>query len=325
MRFRYLLLALILASPLVGHAQRTGAPRRATVTPIAESDGVRPGSSVKVALKVSLEDGYHSQANKPKDPNLIPTELTPETPPGVTVSEIVFPEPSQLKQENVPEPLLVFEHEFTIGVVLDVGRDVPAGEINVPASLHYQACNDKMCFFPVTIPTSWTLNVVGAGAPIKPLNTAEIGRVAWGHGEKPIRLKPDPTSGGSPTGAGSPANTATAAGAGAASSENVATTIARLDSFTLAQATTGYLGSEEFVQFIRDAEAGKRQAGMFEGRGPLAILLIVFLGGLALNLTPCVLPMIPINLAIIGAGSQAGSRSRGFALGTAYGAAMAFV
>jgi thiol:disulfide interchange protein DsbD len=35
--------------------------------------------------------------------------------------------------------------------------------------------------------------------------------------------------------------------------------------------------------------------------------------------------MIPINLAIIGAGSQAGSRSRGFALGTAYGAAMAFV
>ena len=44
---------------------------------------------------------------------------------------------------------------------------------------------------------------------------------------------------------------------------------------------------------------------MFEGRGPLAILLLVLVGGLALNLTPCVLPMIPINLAIIGAGAQA--------------------
>ena len=44
---------------------------------------------------------------------------------------------------------------------------------------------------------------------------------------------------------------------------------------------------------------------MFEGRGPLAILLLVLIGGLALNLTPCVLPMIPINLAIIGAGAQA--------------------
>ena len=51
----------------------------------------------------------------------------------------------------------------------------------------------------------------------------------------------------------------------------------------------------------------------------------MFLGGLALNLTPCVLPMIPINLAIIGAGAQAGSRRRGFLLGAAYGAAMAVV
>ena len=46
--------------------------------------------------------------------------------------------------------------------------------------------------------------------------------------------------------------------------------------------------------------------GLFEGRGPIAIVvLIVLVGGLALNLTPCVLPMIPFNLAIIGAGAQA--------------------
>jgi thiol:disulfide interchange protein len=35
--------------------------------------------------------------------------------------------------------------------------------------------------------------------------------------------------------------------------------------------------------------------------------------------------MIPINLAIIGAGARAGSRSRGFLLGSAYGGAMAIV
>jgi thiol:disulfide interchange protein len=70
---------------------------------------------------------------------------------------------------------------------------------------------------------------------------------------------------------------------------------------------------------------------MFEGRGPLMILFIVLVGGLALNLTPCVLPMIPINLAIIGAGSQVGrgegfpSRNRGFLLGAVYGGAMALV
>ena len=91
--------------------------------------------------------------------------------------------------------------------------------------------------------------------------------------------------------------------------------LASLDRFNVLAATGGYLGRDEFLQFIHNAETGVKERGLFDGRGPLAILLIVFLGGLALNLTPCVLPMIPINLAIIGAGSQAGSRGRGFLLG----------
>jgi len=87
----------------------------------------------------------------------------------------------------------------------------------------------------------------------------------------------------------------------------------------------GYLNADEFLRFIHNAENGVKERGMFEGRGPLMILLLVLVGGLALNLTPCVLPMIPINLAIIGAGAQAGSRSRGFMPGSAYGVAMALV
>ena len=88
-----------------------------------------------------------------------------------------------------------------------------------------------------------------------------------------------------------------------------------LDDFTSLGTTGGYLSADEFLGFVHDAENGVKERGMFEGRGPLAILLIVLVGGLALNLTPCVLPMIPINLAIIGAGAQAGSRGRGFLLG----------
>ena len=54
-------------------------------------------------------------------------------------------------------------------------------------------------------------------------------------------------------------------------------------------------------------------------------LLLIVLGGAGLNLTPCVLPLIPINLAIIGAGARASSRRRGFALGATYGLGMALV
>jgi thioredoxin:protein disulfide reductase len=101
--------------------------------------------------------------------------------------------------------------------------------------------------------------------------------------------------------------------------------MAAIDGFEIRATTGGYLGKDDFLTFIRNAEAGIKEKGLFEGRGPIAILLLVLIGGLALNLTPCVLPMIPINIAIIGAGAQAGSKARGFLLGSAYGGAMAIV
>jgi thiol:disulfide interchange protein len=101
--------------------------------------------------------------------------------------------------------------------------------------------------------------------------------------------------------------------------------VAQFDDFKVVNSTVGYAPSERFLKFINDAESETSEPGMFEGRGPIAILFLVFIGGLALNLTPCVLPMIPINLAIIGAGAQAGSRTRGFLLGGVYGGAMAAV
>ena len=74
-----------------------------------------------------------------------------------------------------------------------------------------------------------------------------------------------------------------------------------------------------FRLFLTDPVAFVRESGL------LLTVLFILIGGLALNLTPCVLPMIPVNLAIIGAGAQAGSKGRGFALGATYGLGIALV
>ena len=78
-----------------------------------------------------------------------------------------------------------------------------------------------------------------------------------------------------------------------------------LDDFTVLASDGGYMGSDKFLQFIRDAEMGVKPRGLFEGRGPLAILLIVLVGGLALNLTPCFYPLIPITIGYFS--NQSGS------------------
>ena len=96
------------------------------------------------------------------------------------------------------------------------------------------------------------------------------------------------------------------------------------DHFVVTGRVAGYLGSKEFLTFLTSTSGPTATGNPVEKEHfSWAMLLIFLLGGLLLNFTPCVLPMIPVNLAIIGAGAQAGSPRRGFLLGSAYGLGMA--
>lgn len=99
--------------------------------------------------------------------------------------------------------------------------------------------------------------------------------------------------------------------------------------FRVAGRLTGYVPAKEFLEFLDQSRIGQGATPdaieKFNQLGPWVSLLLIVLGGVGLNLTPCVLPLIPINLAIIGAGARASSRSRGLALGATYGVGMALV
>lgn len=304
-----LLLLLFAASALPSAQLRRP---QADLTPLVEKTGAHAGEAVRLALKVSLPEGLHTQSDKPSDPALIPTMLTIDAPAGVTVDEVVYPPAKDFKQEGQDQPLSVFEQTFALGVQVTLAPDVAEGNLVVPARLRYQACNEVMCFAPTTSDVQWTMTVVPTSTAVTSSEDAVFAAIAFGTG----------TRGDMPSGAASPTGGETAGTSGA---PGVSAALATLDDFTVLATTGGYLNVADFIEFIKNAETGVTSRGLFEGRGPLAILLLVLIGGLALNLTPCVLPMIPINIAIIGAGAQAGSRFRGFLLGSAYGAAMAVV
>ena len=281
---------------------------RADVTPLTERANAHAGDSIRVALKVTLPEGVHTQSNKPSDDSFIPTELAVDAP--FAVKEVVWPPSADLTQIGLDKPLKVFEQAFTIGAVVALPADTATGPVTIPASLRYQACDANLCYPPTNAPIEWKLDVVAAGAPLAAATDPLFASIKFGMGEAAKADRAGKTGG--------------AGGAGRADKAE-AIDLSAFDAFEIAGTTGGYQGSGDFLKFIKDAEAGVKQRGMFEGRGPLAILLLVLIGGLALNLTPCVLPMIPINLAIIGAGAQASSRARGFLLGSAYGVAMAVV
>ena len=101
-----------------------------------------------------------------------------------------------------------------------------------------------------------------------------------------------------------------------------------LDRFRVLGRQTGYMGAGQFVSFLDKARSGQgmdadEPFARYQKLGLAATVFFILLGGAGLNLTPCVLPLIPINLAIIGAGKGARTRGQGFLRGATYGAGMA--
>ena len=150
-------LAALVATPVAVFAQAVRP--RAEVTPVVETASVHPGDSVRLSLKVRLPAHVHVQAHEPRDPSLIPTVLTVEAPPGITVEAITYPAPTELTQTGRRDTLAVLGPEFAIDVRVVVRGTAAVGDLAVPAVLRYQACNDRVCFPPARATATWTLHV----------------------------------------------------------------------------------------------------------------------------------------------------------------------
>ena len=97
-----------------------------------------------------------------------------------------------------------------------------------------------------------------------------------------------------------------------------------LKNFAPAGKIEGLQSEKEFSGWLRqtlgESEKYEKTLPTVPDTGFLALILLALLGGLGLNLTPCVLPMIPITLAVIGAGKNSGKQ--GFFQGCFYGLGM---
>ena len=298
----------LLSLAAVASAQQ---PPEVQIETLVAAEGAVAGTTLRVAVRAYLAPGFHVNSNKPLEDFLIPTALILSPPDGIAVAEITYPEAGLLEQQGAEIPLAVFEERFAIGVLLTLANDLPVGTYTVPGTLRYQACDETMCYMPTTAAFEWNLQIWPEVTASGAQDSDVLDGIMFG-GENAV--VPD---------SGSAVFDVPAWDAPSVFETDDVVTM--LHDFEILGTTGGYLDSEDFLSFVSAAEAGEARQGWFEGRGPLTILMLILIGGLALNLTPCVLPMIPINIAIIGAGARAGSRVRGLLLGSTYGAAMAVV
>ncbi|MDE0621241.1 MAG: protein-disulfide reductase DsbD family protein [Bryobacterales bacterium] len=136
----------LLAAPLP--AQQLGF----TAATIEPSPGIRITDTgpLRVPIAVRIRRGYHINSDKPNDPYLIPTSLDW---PGVPlrIDSVAYPPPEEVKYDFSDKPLSVYSSRVEIVTTFHV-ESVPADTRELRGSFRFQACNDKACLPPKTLP-----------------------------------------------------------------------------------------------------------------------------------------------------------------------------
>jgi len=253
------------------------------------------GSKAAVSVEMTLGATWHVNSKTPSEDYLIPTELA-LTASGGSFSPVKYPKHVEKSFAFAEKPLAVYEGTVRFGADLSIPKDA-AGAIEIKGILSYQACNDQQCFPPAKIAVAGTVKVEGAKTAATP--KAAPSTPASGN----------PTPSAAPVPAPAPvardSNDEAAKGIERYQIRGVPTVLF-LDPDGKEIPGTRLAGFESPDKFLarldRVAAGGTTEkdssdvGGMIARRGYLLTYLFIFVMGLALNLTPCVYPVIPITV-----------------------------
>jgi thioredoxin:protein disulfide reductase len=244
------------------------------------------------------------------------SDILMDDPGGLVAADAVFPK-GQVKYDKVSEQdREIFLDNFRVQVPLTVPADAAGGSHVVKLRAKYQGCNkpENYCLFPAKKELSCDVQVVASAAPASDAGADAQGGPAVAEGDQPAAGDDDDS-------ALAVEPVAEVAVVQAASDDGRAPISTRpLGAITIASTECAdEAGSQAgLVAKITGWLTGKLEGSDQGGGGPgFFFLLLVFLGGLASSLTPCVYPMIPITVSVIGASADQ-SRAKAFALSVVY-------
>lgn len=99
-----------------------------------------------IAITLSIDPGYHINANPASLDYLIPTTVKI---PGAAQAEVAYPQGTVFKPKFLSEGISVYEGTITIHVESPKGG-LLSGE-HLPIQIEVQACTDEICLPPATL------------------------------------------------------------------------------------------------------------------------------------------------------------------------------
>jgi len=340
-------LALLIAG-LSGLAGQEALAAHTRTTLLLEQATAKPGEKVWAAVRLQMDPEWHTYWKNAGEGGLgIPTKIVWKLPPGVTAGPIEWPVPEKLPAADATT--YVFHDEAALLIPLTLANDLKPGTIELTGEVRWMEC--KTACIPGKTNISAQLKIGGTSVPSSdgplfnawrnrlPQSASELKATAsWeksAEGDKrPLLL--EWTSASKPDSADfypAPAENFDVAGA----TDTVELTSGKIRLRKTVQKFEGDWPKEiagllvmktgtNTVAMDAKIPVGARETDAAPSGGPSAsapslalMLLYAFLGGMILNIMPCVLPVIALKiLGFVNQAKESPARVR--QLGLVYGA-----
>jgi hypothetical protein len=148
----------------VGAQQGPPRPVLLTIQSHLSAERVAAGDSFTVTLDLTPAPGIHVYAPTVVDYKPIAFTVGPQ--PGVIVRKVAYPQAEKYVYAPLKQTIDVYQKPFRVvqELVLDgsrAGRAALKGasSLTLQGTLSYQACDEKICYPPRTVPMTWTVAI----------------------------------------------------------------------------------------------------------------------------------------------------------------------
>ena len=134
------------------------------VTAFASDSAIAPGNRFSLVLDVTPRRGMHVYAPGAANYRVISLVMNPETsmqllPIQYPRSEVYFFKPLNERVPVYQKPFRLIQDVILLGTPQAQAALKGKDSLTLSGSLEYQACDDKVCFNPASVPVTWTFAV----------------------------------------------------------------------------------------------------------------------------------------------------------------------
>ncbi|MDM8518197.1 protein-disulfide reductase DsbD, partial [Desulfobacterales bacterium HSG16] len=263
-----------------------------------------PGQSLSVTVLFDMPAKHYIYADSLK--------IEPVAVEGISFKKAILPG-SVKKHDKYIGAVQVYNKPLFINIPLDIDKNTVFGAKTLLFKISYQGCTEALCLMPAEKNISADIMVLSDSIKTLPVQAQDSGQLVLFKGEETEKIsendkKLQPVDPFQPV-------IETFAEPGIESGiEPVIAPVIKQD-----KAKTAI--KEERAEKSQEENPFQNAAASF---GLFGVLIAAFAWGFVTSLTPCVYPMIPVTMSVIGAGS-AGNAYRGFLLSVVYVLGMSLI